>query len=120
MGIRSNNYIAIKPSIPLTYAVMKYLNKDTADIQIAEMGTLIVYESNFTPMYARKGPGCTFDLEMEVEIQKFLGSMPESFFHMKRAGDEIDHRGEWTDHPFGDNEAVIAIEQETADALAAA
>lgn len=112
MGIRSMNYIALKPGIRLTEAVGKYLNEDRAEVVSDERGTLVVYESNFTPMYARDGRGenCTFDLEEEIAVHRFLGSLPVESFYMKRAGEQCDYRGKWEDHNFTDYDSVLEIE----------
>lgn len=111
MGIRSMNMIVLKPGIALTEAVMKYLNEDTADVISGDEGTLIVYESNFTPLHARDGKGehCTFDLEEEIAVQRFLGSLPLDSFHMIRAGDDCDTRGRWLDHSFVGHPLVADI-----------
>lgn len=112
MGIRSMNYIVLYPGVVLPEAVSKYLNNDTAEIVSDERGTLIVYESNFTPMYARDGRGenCTFDLEEEIAIQRFLGSLPVDSFYMKRAGEINDYRGKWEEHDFSNESSVLEIE----------
>ena len=112
MGSRSMNYIALKPGVKLTEAVSKYLNKATAEIVADERGTLFVYESNFTPMWARDGHGenCTFDLEEEIAIQRYLGSIPVEAFYMKRAGEQCDYRGKWEDHAFKAHDTVLEIE----------
>ncbi|WP_341744600.1 hypothetical protein [Azonexus hydrophilus] len=112
MGIRSMNYIVLKPGIRLSEAVRKYLNKDTAEIVTDERGTMVVYESNFTPMWARDGRGeqCTLDLEEEIAVHRFLGSLPVDSFYMKRAGEQCDHRGKWEDHDFQNCSSVLEIE----------
>lgn len=112
MGIRSMNYIVLKPGIKLTEAVSKYLNKDRAEIVSDERGILIAYESNFQPMWARDGRGehCTFDLEEEIAVHRFLGSLPVESFYMKRAGEQCDYRGKWEDHDFQDWDTVQEIE----------
>lgn len=113
MGIRSMNYIVLRPGVALTQAVSKYLNSDTAEIVSNERGTLIVYESNFTPMWARdrRGDNAVFDLEEEIAIQRFLCSLPTDSFHMKRAGEISDHRGDWMAHDFLSESSVVEIEQ---------
>ena len=111
MGTRSMNYIALQPGISLPESVTAYLNKDTATILSDDRGTLIVYESNFTPMWKRPASeNCTADLEAEVAIQRFLGTLAPDSFYMKRAGDELDYRGTWEKHPFSENESVKEIE----------
>lgn len=110
MGIRSLNYIALKPGVELTAEVAPFLqgSLDVSD----QRGSLYVYESNFTPLWARDGKGinCVADLEEEVAIQRFLGSLPLDSFYMKRAGEEYGHRGTWAIHSFLAEEAVQEIE----------
>lgn len=122
MGSRSMNYIALQPSVTLTEAVSKYLNKSTAEIVADARGTLFVYESNFTPMWARDGRGenCTYDLEEEMAVHRFLGSIPVEAFYMKRAGAQCDHRGKWEDHAFKGHDTVLEIESDYQAALAEA
>lgn len=117
MGQRSMNYMAFKPGVALSADVKKFLHKDTADIVTGERGTLVVYESNFAPMWARDQGGeaaranCVRDLEEEIAVQqRFLGMIPADSFYMKRAGDECDHRGNWEDHSFQSEGQVTKIE----------
>ncbi len=111
MGIRSMNYIVLKPGVCLPDLVHQHLRQPAVSNR---SGKLFIYESNFTPMWARDlhGAECTFDLEEEVAIQKFLGSIDQSDFYMSRAGAECGHRGNWKDHPFADIEEVRKIEAE--------
>lgn len=111
MGIRSNNYIAIKPGIALTYAFLKFFSKDNAEMIETDAGRLIVYETNFTPMWARQGVNCTFDLEQEIAVQQFLGSLNPEDFCMRRAGEQTDYRGKWTKHAFKKHKLVREIDQ---------
>jgi len=110
MGKRSMNYIVLHPDVKLTDEVSHYINNDQADFIFEDYGTLLIYESHFSPMHARKGISGVMDLEQEVAIQRFLGSLPTASFYMKRAGDEFDYRGAWSAHPFRDNERVKEIE----------
>lgn len=110
MGTRSKNYICLMPQIALSSEVTRFLNVDTADIVITPRGTLIAYETNRSPMWAREGKNCARDLEEEMVIQQFLGSLPQGSFYMKRAGGECDYRGTLTDHPFKDHESVKEID----------
>ena len=113
MGIRSQNYIAIKPGIELTESVKKYINSDNGILIVEERGTLFLYESNLTPMWARRSnPDCVRDLQAELVIQQFLGGIGEENFYMKRAGDQNDWRGLWNDHPFDHFQTVINIESD--------
>lgn len=110
MGSRSMNYLVTKPEVSVPPAVAKYLD-NYLEISDAR-GRLFVFESNFTPMWSRDGRGenCTYDLEEEVAIHRFLGTLPVTSFYMKRAGEECDYRGQWLQHPFHDNPQVQEIE----------
>ena len=111
MGIRSENYIAIKPGIELAEDVKKHINGDNGILIVDERGTLFMYESNFTPMWARRSSlDCVADLQEELTIQRFLGEIGEANFYMKRAGEQNDWRGQWNHHPFDHFETVIKIE----------
>jgi hypothetical protein len=120
MGHRSMNYIVLKPNTPLTPNVAKYLG-EYREISDAR-GELFVFESNFTPLWARDGRGenCTLDLEEEVAIQRFLGSLAVDSFYLKRAGDQCDYRGKWVAHPFLNEPLVKEIEAEYLALLAEA
>jgi hypothetical protein len=110
MGIRSQNYIAVKPGVRLSPDMRRAV--EGSIVQSDDVGTLIVYESNFTPMWARDGRGenCTFDLEQEVAIHRYLGERATSDFLMKRVGSEYGVRGAWKDHPFSGNADVRQID----------
>jgi hypothetical protein len=62
-------------------------------------------------MWARDGKGehCISDLESEIEIQRFLGTLEPDQFFMVRAGAECGKRGKWLDHPFAADEDVVGI-----------
>jgi len=104
------NYIALKPDIKQDKLFNKFMNEE--DVLVTDEGTLIIYQSNFAPMWTRGSEPHTkiLDLENELMIQRYLGSLPDDSFHMKRAGDDIDWRGSWVDHPFKDHEEVKSIE----------
>ncbi|MGI0013262.1 MAG: hypothetical protein ACREBU_07455 [Nitrososphaera sp.] len=53
MGTRSMNFLAIKAGHILTQEVSKYLQDAVAGS--SKDGTLYIFESNFTPMWARDG-----------------------------------------------------------------
>lgn len=110
MGIRSCNYIAIKAGIDLK-GLKKFLNAETALIETSDQGTLFIYESNFCPMdFRENNENCVYDLEEEIGIQRYLGSIPTKAYLMTRAGDDSGRRGDWEDHPFKDNEQVASID----------
>lgn len=110
MGTRSMNYIALRHGIGLSDEVAKYLSDAVESND--ERGILMVFESNFAPMWSRddKGQFCASDLREEVAIQEFLGSLKKSDFYMTRAGDECGHRGTWSEHSFALEPIVLDIE----------
>lgn len=103
------NILAIKPGQQLSAEAAKYLD-DSLDTRSDE-GSLYIWESNFTPMWARvqKGEGSVIDLLEEAAIHSFLSSIPCADFYLMRAGAECGTRGGWEQHPFRDNEAVLAV-----------
>lgn len=114
MGIRSMNYLALHPNVELSSGVLPHL-MDAEKTKTPD-GQLFVFESNFTPMWARDGKGehCVHDLESEIEIQRFLGTLRQDTFLMVRAGADAEcgRRGEWNGHPFVDDAQVKKIEAE--------
>lgn len=117
MGTRSRNYIALAPSVQPTGAFYGFMTENL--VSLDERGSLIVFESNFCPMWARQQHDeCTLDLEEEVMIHRFLGSLPASSFYMKRAGEDCGDRGEWKEHPFKDHEEVKDIDAQYVAELA--
>jgi hypothetical protein len=100
MGIRSMNYIILATGVKLTDEVSRYLKESL--VVSDDRGRLFVYESNFTPMWGRDamGAACTLDLEEEVAIQRFLGTLARDAYYMKRAGDECGIRGKLDPKPF--------------------
>lgn len=113
MGIRSMNYLALKQGMTLPPEVARFYNPETAEIISDASGTLIIFESNITPMWARDGKGtcCTLDLESEVALHAYLGQQAKDDFRLVRAGEETDSRGRWFGHPFQENPEVQSIEQ---------
>lgn len=109
MGIRSMNYLALRPDVDLSIDALPHL-MDARKTKTPK-GTLFVFESNFTPMWARDGKGehCVSDLESEIEIQRFIGALEPDQFFMVRAGAECGKRGKWLDHPFAADEDVVGI-----------
>lgn len=108
MGTRSMNFIALKPGVTPNDAFQSFM-KDRATVLKDGRGTLVVYQSNFSPMWRRHGENCTADLEEEIVIQRFLGSLPGDSYYMKRAGEICDWRGDWAYHPFGGEQDVMEI-----------
>lgn len=114
MGIRGMNYIVLAPSVMLTDAVSRFVNDSRMHILRDDRGTLVAYESTFTPLSARQflGEYSTVDLEEEVAIQRFLASVPRDLYFMKRAGDECNSRGNWLNHGFHKEKKVRAVDDE--------
>lgn len=117
------NYIAIRPSVALPDAVSKHLREhDMIEVQEdSPLGMLVVYESNFQPLWAREHGIELFDLREEILLQEWLSTLPPEDFRMVRVGDpdgECATRGTWVEHPFLTRESVRVIEQEArADVL---
>lgn len=114
MGMRSKNYLVIKPGHELAADAAKYL-KSSLEERTGE-GALYAWESNFTPMWARDaGVGNNVgDLREEAAIQGFLSSLPRDAFYLKRAGAECGARGTWSDHPFSIHPVVIDVDTDYA------
>src|SRR3989344_1474098 len=114
MGMRSKNYLVIKPGHELAADAAKYL-KSSLEERTGE-GALYAWESNFTPMWARDaGVGHNVgDLREEAAIQGFLSSLPRDAFYLKRAGAECGARGTWSDHPFSIHPVVIDVDTDYA------
>lgn len=110
MGTRSMNYLVMKVGVALTPAVAVHLR--AAHVVSDVRGSLFVWETNFTPLWARDGKGerCTADLDEEVVIQRYLGTLNLLDFRMMRAGDECCTRGQWDEHGFASHQEVIDIE----------
>ncbi|MEX3983929.1 hypothetical protein AB4Y45_33630 [Paraburkholderia sp. EG287A] len=112
MASRSMNYLVTKVGVALTPAVAAHLRG--AHVVSDVRGSLFVWESNFAPMWSRDGKGesCTADLDDEVVIHRYLGTLNVMDFRMVRAGDETGTRGQWEDHGFASHDEVKAIEAE--------
>lgn len=115
MGERAMNYLALRASAitKITTEVLNHLVTDSVINRANAEGRVFVFETNFAPMYARKGPGSTFDLERELDLQRYLSALGENEFRLVRVsqdGETVDHRGDWTDHPFASLEAVASIQ----------
>lgn len=115
MGERAMNYLALRSSAitRITTAVLKRLVDDSELNRSNAEGRVFVFETNIAPMYARKGPGSTFDLEWELDLQRYLSTLGEHEFRLVRVsqgGEAVDYRGDWTDHPFASLEPVASIQ----------
>lgn len=111
MGTRSMNYLVLASHLWRPAAVSAVIGERVGSTHLA---SLFIFESNFTPMWARdtKGDHCTFDLEQEVELQKYLGTIQAADFRLVRAGEEFGSRGEWIDHPFIADHRVVHLQRE--------
>jgi hypothetical protein len=115
MGERAMNYLALRASAitKITTEVLNHLVSDSVINRSNADGRVFVFETNFAPMYARKGPCSTFDLEWELDLQRSLSSLGEHEFRLVRVsqgGEGVDYRGDWTDHPFASLETVASIQ----------
>lgn len=111
------NYLALRSSAitKITIEVLKRLVDIGETNRANAEGRVFVFETNIAPMYARKGPGSTVDLEWEVDLQRYLSTLGEHEFRMVRVIEfdgGVDFRGEWMDHPFSSLEAVAAIQSD--------
>lgn len=114
------NYLALRASaiIKITTEILNYLVTDSVINRTNAEGRVFVFETNFAPMYARKGLGSTLDLERELDLQHYLSAIGEHEFLLVRVsqgGENVDYRGDWTDHPFASLEAVASIQADFDD-----
>lgn len=115
MGERAMNYLALRTSAinKISTEVLSRLVQQSGFNRAHAEGRVFVFETNFAPMYTRKGPGSTYDLECELDLQRYLCSLREDEFRLVRvteAGEKVDHRGEWMDHPFNTIAPVASIQ----------
>lgn len=117
MGTRSLNYLVLRRRLWRPTAVSQLIGDC---VESTSTASLFIFESNFTPMFARDGRGehCAFDLEQEVALQRFLGCIPADDFRLVRAGEEFGARGMWTDHPFTADRRVVGIDKAYSDGAA--
>lgn len=102
MGIRSRNYLAVKPEVANIGALVARLKKTGEDEPMFDdiRGSLFLFETNITPMWSRGSEHNCMDLENELELQRALSKIGVENFHLRRTGMEVQQRGEWHDHPF--------------------
>jgi hypothetical protein len=109
MGARSMNYLVLKVGAAVSHMAASYLQRYhvVSDVR----GSLFIWETNIQPLYSREGKGesCTADLDEEVVIQRYLGTLNPHDFRLMRAGDECGMRGQWEDHGFREHEEVMGI-----------
>lgn len=115
MGERAMNYLALRTSAitKITTEVLTQLAGFSVVYLSKADGRVFVFETNIAPLHTRKGPGSTFDLEWELDLQRYLSSLAEHEFRLVRVspdGENVDYRGDWTDHPFASLEAVASIQ----------
>lgn len=106
MGMRSNNYLALKAPHVLGPDVQKYLAESL--VESNQGGSLYTWETNITPMWARLGR--VHDLLEEVAIHQFLAALPAGDFLMKRSGDDAGVFGLWQSHDFREHPTVLSFE----------
>lgn len=118
MGIRSMNYLALQPGIVVPPQVWEYIGEGLQNSD--NRGTLFIFETNISPLWARDGKGenCARDLEEEVAIHRFLGSLMADSFYLVRVGAEYGVRGAWEDHAFLLDDSVKEINEAYRDATA--
>jgi hypothetical protein len=114
MAKRSWNYIVIRPHVAVPAHISILLNDGPTERLADHRGSLVVYESDFEPMFARdeRNDARVPEIEREVAVHKFLDTLPANSFFMRRVGWEYDFRGSWSDHPFLSEEKVTDIEKD--------
>lgn len=122
MGIRGPTYIAIAPEAKpdLTAGWLKAID---ARIQQDARGTLVLFEANLCPLWARisAGPGLarTSDLELEIEMVVWLGLIGTDHFRLARSEELLDIAGSWDASAFMTDPEVRVIEQDILEELGA-
>lgn len=106
MGMRSNNYLALKAPHVLGPDVQKYLAESL--VESNQGGSLYAWETNIMPMWSRMGR--VHDLLEEVAIHKFLAALPRGDFLMRRSGDDAGVFGLWQAHDFREHPTVLSFE----------
>ncbi|WP_152034519.1 hypothetical protein [Burkholderia contaminans] len=103
-------YIVFAPGVALSDEVPRCV-RDSILVS-DERGHLVIYESYLTPTLERSlvGTGWTSDTLEDVEVQKFLDSLPDGMFFMKRVGVECRTRGRFDPISFGDEPDVEELD----------
>ena len=99
MGTRIRTYIAIAPTSQPDFnaPVLRALD---AEVHSDARGHLVLVDSNLQPLWSRipdrPGPVPTLDLEQELALFRWLGTVGTDHFRLVRHGDEFDMAGRWT------------------------
>lgn len=109
MGMRSMNALVVKAGHQLPAVVSKAF--DVAEAYSHAEGTLWVWETNISPLWARTG---VLDLQEEVTILGWLLTLPATDYHLIRCGEECGSLGAMERHPFRYvlHEAYMAVRRE--------
>lgn len=103
MGIRGPTYIAISPEATPDIRAC-WLKAVSAEIRQDERGTLVLFEANLRPLWARftaaPGLASTSDMEAEMEMVVWLGQIGSDHFRLARSEELLDIAGNWDASPF--------------------
>ena len=120
MGIRARTYILIAPSVRANYAA-PWLAAQSAEITHDARGTLITFDVNLRPTWARfqdaPGPVTLVDLTVEMDMLAWLGTIGAASFRLVRIGEIQDYAGTWPATAYRDDPEVEEIELEAFDFL---
>ena len=122
MGIRGPTYIAISPEATPDLRA-RWLKAVSAEIRQDERGTLVLFEANLRPLWARftaaPGLASTSDMEAEMEMVVWLGQIGSDHFRLARSEELLDIAGNWDASPFQTDQDVLAIERAIVEELGA-
>ena len=121
MGTRLRTYIAIAPTSAPNLAA-GWITAQSAEVVADARGTLITFEANIQPLWSRipdePGPVPTLDLDSELEMYRWLGTIGTNHFRLVRHGDDMDLAGSWRGAAaFLDQPEVRDAEEELRSAL---
>jgi hypothetical protein len=122
MGIRGPTYIAISPEATPDIGA-RWLKAVSAEVKQDTRGTLVVFEANLRPLWARftaaPGLASTADLEAEMEMVVWLGQIGSDRFRLARSEELLDIAGNWDASAFLSDPDVLAIERAIVEELGA-
>ncbi len=114
MGTRANTLILIAPNANPDLKA-PWIAEQSAAVTTDDRGTMIEFEANFTPTWARFGaPGEVRlnDLELELSMLRWLSSMGSQHWLLIREGEIEDIAGGWDGGAFaGDAEAGLMLKK---------
>lgn len=106
----SHNYLVLKPHVLVGASLQTYLDQPMIYSEARDTGTLYGFDMAWVPAHRREARrDCVQDLEFEITLQRFLGTLKVDDFLLVRAGPYCDYRGTWQDHPFRDVEMVATV-----------